>query len=122
MEFLEQNQICEWAERHGLHCGPRHTVELPHLPSSGPCEYARGRRSGRERAAADDLIGQLGSWDECIVQITLWSVWRSSEDWPRFYNWRGSLGERRSLDTAPGHRFGRAENPATRGAVDAHHG
>jgi len=38
-------------------------------------------------------------------------VWRSSEDWPRFYSWRGSLGERRSLDTAPAHRFCCDETP-----------
>jgi hypothetical protein len=32
-------------------------------------------------------------------------VWPSGEDWPQFYAWRGALGERRSLEKAPGHRF-----------------
>jgi hypothetical protein len=32
-------------------------------------------------------------------------VWPSSEDWPAFYAWRGALGERRSLEKAPAHRF-----------------
>ena len=41
--------------------------------------------------------------------ITLWGVWSSGEDWPRFYAWRGALGERRSLDAAPGHRFDSGE-------------
>ncbi len=58
---------------------------------------------------AGDLVKQLGPWDECLVRITLWGVWPSSEDWPRFYAWRGTLGERRSLNVAPGHRFDRDE-------------
>jgi hypothetical protein len=48
-------------------------------------EYAHGRRSGEEAAAAEDLVTRLGEWDECLVVITLWNVWPSSEDWPTFY-------------------------------------
>jgi hypothetical protein len=55
--------------------------------------------------AAHDLIDSLGKWDEYLAWITLWGVWPSGEDWPEFYAWRGALGERRSLDIAPGHRF-----------------
>jgi hypothetical protein len=36
-------------------------------------------------------------------------VWPSGEDWPQYYAWRGALGERRSLETAPGHQFDRGE-------------
>ena len=111
MEFLELNQICEWAEQHGLKCGESFALQLPELPSSGRQMYAAGRRTGRESAIADDLVKQLGTWEECLLRITLWGVWRSSEDWPRFYAWRGSMGERRSLRTAPGHRFDRDEIP-----------
>jgi hypothetical protein len=34
----------------------------------------------------------------------------TSEDWPEFYAWRGALGERRSLDVAPGHRLNFGES------------
>jgi hypothetical protein len=105
VEFLEDNQICKWAEQHGLLRGERFEVRLPELPSKHHAAYADGRRSGRERAAASELITGLGSWDECVVWIKLWGVWPSGEDWPKFYGWRGALGERRSLETAPGHRF-----------------
>ena len=109
MDFLEDNQICEWSEDHGLHRGERFDVHLPQLPSRHRVAYANGRRSGREEAAAEELIAGLGSWDECLVWIRLWGVWPSGEDWPQFYAWRGGLGERRSLETAPGHRFDRDE-------------
>ena len=105
MECLEDNQICTWAEEHGLLRGERFDVRLPELPSTHRAAYADGRRSGREGAAAEELIAGLGSWDECVVWIRLWGVWPSGEDWPQFYTWRGALGERRPLETAPGHRF-----------------
>jgi hypothetical protein len=111
MEFLELNQICEWAKEHGLDCGEDFALRLPELPSCGRRVYAAGGHSGRESAMADDLVKELGRWDECLVRITLWGVWPSSEDWPRFYAWRGSLGERRSLRIAPGHQFDRDETP-----------
>ena len=109
MQFLEGNQICEWAEEHGLPRGEGFDVRLPDLPSLYRRAYANGRRSGQERGAAEDLITTLGSWDECLVWVRSWGVWPSGEDWPQFYAWRAALGERRSLDVASGHRFGHAE-------------
>jgi hypothetical protein len=109
MEFLEENQICAWAEDHGLARGEGFEVRLPDPPSLYRREYANGRRSGHEQIAADDLIKGLGPWDECLVWVKAWGVWPSSEDWPRFYTWRGAVGERRSLEVAPGHRFARNE-------------
>jgi hypothetical protein len=109
VEFLEDNQICQWAEERGLLRGERFEVQLPELPSKHRAAYANGRRSGREEAAAEELIAGLGSWDECLVLIKLWGVWSSGEDWPKFYAWRGALGERRSLEAAPGHRFDHGE-------------
>lgn len=105
MEFLEDNQICAWAGERGLRCGDGFAVELPELEPHAPKAYAHGRRSGLESDAARDLAAALGAWDECLVWIRLWGVWPSGEDWPEFYAWRGSLGERRSLNVAPGHRF-----------------
>ena len=109
VEFLQDNQICKWGEERGLVRGERFDVRLPELPLKHRGSYADGRRSGREGAAAEELIAGLGSWDECLVWIKLWGVWPSGEDWPQFYAWRGALGERRSLQIAPGHRFDRSE-------------
>jgi hypothetical protein len=54
-------------------------------------------------------VRALGSWDECLLWITLVGVWPSGEDWPAFYAWRGARGERRSLDVAPGYLFSEGE-------------
>jgi len=110
MEFLEITRISEWAERHGLSTGDEFRVQLPVLPSKFSSTYAAGGRSGREEASAKTLIHQLGIWEECLVWITGWGVWPSSEDWPKYYAWRGSFGERRSLNEAPGHLFKQDES------------
>jgi hypothetical protein len=105
MDFLEDNQIREWATERAVQRVDDLGAQLPNLSSRGRRPYGRGGRSGREDAAAADLVAGLGSWDECLVWVRLWGVWPSSEDWPRYYAWRGRLGERRSLEVAPGHRF-----------------
>ena len=105
MECLEISQICEWAKQRGLITGEDFSVGLPTLPSKYEAVYAHGSRSGSERAAAEELVCGLGAWDECLVWIRAWGVWPSGEDWPMFYAWRGASRERRSIETAPGHRF-----------------
>ena len=109
MRILDDCQVCQWAEERRLRCGTDSAVQLPQLESRDRKAYADGRRSGREAEAARDLIESLGEWDECLVRITSWGVWPSGEDWPEFYAWRGSLGERRSLDMARGHLFDASE-------------
>jgi hypothetical protein len=109
MEFLENNQICWWAEQRGLRRGDAFQVHLPELEAHPPKLYAQGHRSGHEVEAARDLVAGLGVWAECLVWITLWEVWPSKEDWPEFYAWRGAQGEKRSLNIAPGHQFDRTE-------------
>ena len=60
---------------------------------------------GQEEDVATAAVEALGQWQECLLWIKLWSIWPSSEDWPMYYAERGSQGERRSLEIAPGHLF-----------------
>jgi hypothetical protein len=85
VEFLEHNQFRAWAAAHGLAWKDGGEPRLPEVPVVHRGAYAHGRRSGEEAAAAEDLVTRLGEWDECLVVITLWNVWPSSEDWPTFY-------------------------------------
>ena len=54
-------------------------------------------------------MSQLGHWDQGVLWISRWSVWPSSEDWPKFYALRGANGERRLIDDTPGHIFEASE-------------
>jgi hypothetical protein len=109
MEFLERNEICAWADAHGLAYAEGRDLRLAERPVVHYALYTHAPRSGEEAGAAADLVTRLGEWEECLVVITLWSVWPSSEDWPAFYAWRGARGERRALDVAPGHLLARNE-------------
>ncbi len=105
MKFLEESEITQWAEACGLPGPSSLDVGPSDLEPRRTRQYAQGRRSGLEPAAARDLVAHLGAWDECVVWITSWGVWPSGEDWPEFYAWRGARGERRELHKAPGHWF-----------------
>ena len=106
MEFLELNQIWEWARENALVVDERFSVRLPKYRAL----YSEGARSGDEVARARELVLALGGWDEAVVWIREWGVWPSHEDWPAFYAWRGAREERRSLETAPGHMFQPADS------------
>ncbi|MES2460420.1 MAG: hypothetical protein V4671_07540, partial [Armatimonadota bacterium] len=54
------------------------------------------------RATCLDVIG---TWDTCLLWVTLTGVHAYWEDWPAFYALRGEDGERNSLGETPGHLF-----------------
>ena len=110
MEFLELNEVAEWARERGLVIGEYFRVILPELPHRARLVYAHGQRSGLEGAAAQSCIRACIGWKQCLLVATEWGIWPSSEDWPRFYAWRGARDERRSLEKAPGHLFGAEES------------
>jgi hypothetical protein len=112
MDFLDHTLIWDWCREHGVGLeGDRTLAEDPTLSERARVFYAEGQRSGREPAFAAAVVRALGAWDQCLVWLTEWGVWASGEDWPRFYAWRGALGERRSLEAAPGHLFRGEEAP-----------
>ena len=115
MRFFEINEIWEWCAERGivLEEGAR-PADDPLMVHRGRWLYATGERSGRESSVAADCVRELGSWDECLLWITLTGVWPSGEDWPTFYAWRGARGEKRSVVVAPGYLFEAGEEDLLR--------
>jgi hypothetical protein len=115
MRFLEINEIWEWcgARSIALEEGAK-PADDPSLGHHGRWLYATGERSGRESQVAADCVRALGTWDECLLWITLVGVWPSGEDWPTVYAWRGARGEKRSVDVAPGYLFAADEEDSLR--------
>jgi len=117
MDVLDHTLIWEWCREHGVTLsgdgdesrGPITLADDPTLGQHARLFYAEGTRSGREPAVAAAAVRALGAWDECLLWVTEWGVWPSTEDWPQFYSWRGGHSERRSLEAAPGHLFGAGE-------------
>jgi hypothetical protein len=111
MDFLESLVVRDWCRDYGFPLDPQ--GELLPDPASVVLErHGFGRPAdpeGWERELAARCVAALGEWDECLLWITLWGVWPSSENWPAYYQARGAEGELRSLDIAPGHLFQRVE-------------
>ncbi len=51
------------------------------------------------------LAESLEAFDNCLLWVTQWGVWPSSENLHLFYRLREAYGERRRLPDAPGHLF-----------------
>lgn len=49
--------------------------------------------------------------DQCLMWVTGWGVWQSSENWHLYYRLRGSYGDSRLIEEAPGHLFLPYEQP-----------
>ena len=115
MRFFEINEIWQWCVERGivLEEGAR-PADDPLLDHRGRWLYATGERSTREAAVAADCVRALGTWDECLLWITVVGVWPSGEDWPAFYAWRGARGEKRSVEVAPGYLFEAREDDLLR--------
>ena len=110
MRFLEDDEVRKWCSERGITLGERDRVRLD--GTTTVLDRPFGQRvtpEGQEADVAAAAIAELGAWDECLLWVTLWSVWPSAEDWPAYYQLRGEQGERRSIGIARGHLFERGE-------------
>lgn len=98
MRFLEEPEIQEWLDRHGIRIDPPFSVE-------DRAKVNHRARAATHRAAAERCVASLGAWRECLLLVTEWDVWPGGVDWPAYYAARGAQGEKRSLEVAPGHLF-----------------
>jgi hypothetical protein len=57
------------------------------------------------------LADLLGPHDSCLLWVTTWGVWPSSENWHLYYRLRQSYSDHRLIHEAPGHYFLGYEKP-----------
>jgi len=98
MRFLEENEIQDWCNSHGI------ALDLP-FTSERRVNFSIKDFSTSAAVIPKECVDSLGEWSECLLLITEWGIWPSSEDWPAYYAARGFFNEKRSIDIAPGHLF-----------------
>lgn len=107
MQILEYTSIWEWCREQGIALEQaERTTRLPPDPTlvnRSRVVFAPNGPLGFEPAVAAGILDALGDWTECLLWVTTWGVWPSSEDWPRYYALRGRHGQLLSIDSAPGH-------------------
>jgi hypothetical protein len=104
MWYLTKEDSRAWCEGRGLHLNVgghpiiderKHSVITPISETNW----------SRLTSLSKYLASYLEPFDECLLWVTLWGVWGSSENLHLFYRLRESYGERRQLAVAPGHLF-----------------
>jgi hypothetical protein len=111
MTFLEDIVIRDWCRERGFALGPKDELVIDPSVAILECR-SYGQQANPavpECETAAWCVGALKEWDECLLWVTAWGLWPSSENWPAYYSARGVQGERRSLEIAPGHLFGVGE-------------
>jgi hypothetical protein len=51
------------------------------------------------------IESSLRPWSCCLLWITAWGIWESSENWHLYYRLRQSYGDYRLIEEAPAHLF-----------------
>jgi len=98
MRFLEESEIQNWCNSHGI------ALDLP-FTSERRVQYSGKDQSAAATPISKECVDSLGDWSECLLLVAEWGIWPSSEDWPAYYEARGFFHEKRSIDIAPGHLF-----------------
>ncbi len=115
MQFLHINECSAWCRDHSASVTDDwRLVPDATLVHTQRILFAPSGSLGLEPRVADACLQAFGAWDECLLWITGWEIWPSSENWPAFYAARGAAGELTSLHHKPGHVFRAQEISALR--------
>ena len=100
MKTLSKSEISQWLQSHGIFPAEKKQFDvcasLP--PEASRCAWL-----------SKFIQETLQPWDECLLWVSEWMVWPSSENWPLYYRVRESYGDKRLLIDAPGHLFSKNE-------------
>ncbi len=114
MKVLSRTETDTWVKK-----SLSHELDRGMLQSEFPCLTAYvlpadcGKKTGLSRALANLVNPSLPG----LFWITGHGIWPSSENMDLFNGYRSSLGDRRSLQEAPGHTFERNDLAALQSLV-----
>jgi len=103
MWCLTREEAERWFEGCGGKCGPR-GPNIDHAKHAIQESLAE-RNWAQLTNFSQCLVKFVQPFDHCLLWVTTWGVWRSSENLHLFYRLRDSYGERRQLPDAPGMMF-----------------
>jgi hypothetical protein len=101
---LTNEESRQWCEGRGI------TLAAPHMPSLDGAKHKvvvplNGKEWSQLTWVSAFTAESLKPFDVCLLWVTQWGVWPSSENLHLFYRLRETYGERRLLHDAPGHLF-----------------
>jgi hypothetical protein len=109
MWCLTKEESRKWCEGHGLNSGQEGYPIIDDKKHSAVI-YFHQKNWSQLTWFSDFMASYLQPFRECLMWVTEWGIWPSSENLHLFYRLRESYGERRHLHDAPGHSFLGHEN------------
>jgi hypothetical protein len=94
----------QWCERHHVSLGPR---GKPVLFEAGlfKSRLAIPTAASKHFAFCRLIEELLRPWGRCLLWVTEWGVWESSENWQLFYRLRQSYGDNSLIEEHPAQLF-----------------
>lgn len=105
MRFLSEAQIYQWHDRLKITLNERKSRFALLEDGWEVCAGPMCMETNRASVFTTCLCGGLGDWHECLLWISDWGVWPSSQHMPLYTRLRRSFGDEEHLHTAPGHLF-----------------
>jgi hypothetical protein len=93
MRFLNSTECDAWI------------TKLPPVSATRALSLHLPPESGRLLFFARSVADAVTYRQPCLLRMTAWEIWPSSNNWHLYYRLRQSYGDRLLLDEAPGHLF-----------------
>jgi hypothetical protein len=104
MRTLTPSELKDWCTSRGIELDVSGTPVRPHIDSLAVrCEVPKdiARLTWFCRFIEQSLQPRV----HCLLWVTTWGVWPSSENWHLYYRIRQSYSDQRLIHEAPGHLF-----------------
>ena len=104
MRLLTASETEEWCRTQGVELDDRGLLSHPR-EGRPHTTFELPKESRSVTWLAQFIEGALRPRQDCLLWVTRWGVWPSSENWHLYYRLRQSYGDLRLLSEAPGHLF-----------------
>lgn len=104
MKTLTATESAEWCSARGIELDAQ---RKPRHPGNGlHCSRFEIPASANRLVWFCRFVeAELQPRNHCLLWVSGWGVWESSENWHLYYRLRQSYGDHRLLEDAPGHLF-----------------
>jgi hypothetical protein len=104
MRALTLVQTQDWCKSRGILLDARGLPERKN-PDFATADFYVPPAGARHAWLARFVAQKMRPWSTCLLWVTEWTIWESSNNWPLYNRLRSAYAEERSIEDAPGHLF-----------------
>jgi|ERR1700730_3437456 len=104
MKCLKTAAAIEWSKLHRIHVDEQGR-QLHSVSGLKKRRFSVPSDASKHASFCNLVANSLQPWRRCLLWITQWGVWESSENWHLYYRLRQSYDDRLLIEEAPAHLF-----------------